>query len=175
MPTHPDVTGGLGFGGSACAYSPLLTALGAHFAGFIANRIFHDAAVLTAYQAGKIILLAGFGPAARAGSWRSSPHILEGQAPGVAGIGCLRPEYSRSFLSTDGCARPIGTGKTLLGAADIQSSPIWATPTPSSEIRAPFEAGDMFLQLVLATVASLPAPCLLTLFSFDAVRQAGQG
>lgn len=167
MPTHPDRNCGLGFlGGSAYAYSPLLTALGAQLAGFIANRIFHDAAVLTAYKP-EIILLAGFGlllvlaPLAV-----FTPHILKAKRQGLREYGALAAEYSRSFEH-----RWLRTadrdGETLLGAADIQSlADLGNAYAIIKEIRPMPFSRDMFLQLVLATVAPF-LPLLLTLFSFE--------
>ena len=169
MPTHPDRNCGLGFlGGSAYAYSPLLTALGAQLAGFIANRIFYDAAVLTAYKP-EIILLAGFGLLlVLAPLTVFAPHILAAKRLGLREYGALAAEYSRSFEH-----RWLRTadrdGESLLGASDIQSlADLGTAYAVIKEVRPMPFSRDMFLQLVLATVVPF-LPLLLTLFSFEAL------
>jgi hypothetical protein len=169
MPTHPDRNCGLGFlGGSAYAYSPLLTALGAQLAGFIANRIFYDAAVLTAYKP-EIILLAGFGLLlVLAPLTVFTPHILAAKRMGLREYGALAAEYSRNFEH-----RWLRTadrdGESLLGASDIQSLADFGNAyAVIKEIRPMPFSRDMFLQLVFATVVPF-LPLLLTLFSFEAL------
>ena len=167
LPTHPDRNCGLGFlGASAYAYSPLLTAFGAQLAGFIANRIFYDAAVLTAYKP-EIILLAGFGLMLVLGPLGVfAPHILAAKRQGLREYGALAAEYSRDFehrwLRTDD-----RDGEPLLGAADIQSlADLGNAYTVIKEVRPLPFSRDMFLQLVLATVVPF-MPLLLTLFPFE--------
>ncbi|MGL5813273.1 MAG: hypothetical protein ACRCYW_08090 [Aeromonas sp.] len=167
LPTHPDRNCGLGFlGAAAYAYSPLLTAFGAQLAGFIANRIFYDAAVLTAYKP-EIVLLAGFGLVlvlAPLGVF--APHIMAAKRQGLREYGALAAEYSRGFerrwlKSSD------REGEPLLGAADIQSlADLGNAFTVIKEIRPIPFSRDMFLQLVLASVVPF-VPLLLTLFPFD--------
>lgn len=169
IPTHPDRNCGLGFlGGSAYAYSPLLTALGAQLAGFIANKIFYDVAVLTAYKP-EIILLAGFGLLlVLAPLTVFAPHILAAKRLGLREYGALAAEYSRSFehrwlRTTD------RDGESLLGASDIQSlADLGNAYAVIKEIRPIPFSRDMLLQLVLATVVPF-LPLLLTLFSFEAL------
>lgn len=167
LPTHPDRNCGLGFlGASAYAYSPLLSAFGAQLAGFIANRIFYDAAVLTAYKP-EIILLAGFGLVlVLAPLSVFAPHILAAKRQGLREYGALAAEYSRSFEQ-----RWLRTadreGESLLGAADIQSlADLGNAYTVIKEVRPLPFSRDMFLQLVLAIIVPF-APLLLTLFPFD--------
>ncbi|MFC5707999.1 hypothetical protein [Aeromonas eucrenophila] len=167
LPTHPDRNCGLGFlGASAYAYSPLLTAFGAQLAGFIANRIFYDAAVLTAYKP-EIILLAGFGLMLVLGPLGVfAPHILAAKRQGLREYGALAAEYSRGFerrwLRTDD-----RDGEPLLGAADIQSlADLGNAYTVIKEVRPLPFSRDMFLQLVLATVVPF-MPLLLTMFPFE--------
>lgn len=169
MPTHPDRNCGLGFlGASAYAYSPLLTALGAQLAGFIANRIFHDAAVLTAYKP-EIILLAGFGLLlVLVPLTVFIRQILTAKRQGLREYGALAADYSRNFEH-----RWLRTadreGETLLGSADIQSlADLGNAYAIVKEIRPMPFSRDMFLQLVLATVAPF-LPLLLTLFSLKAL------
>lgn len=167
LPTHPDRNCGLGFlGAAAYAYSPLLTAFGAQLAGFIANRIFYDTAVLTAYKP-EIILLASFGlMLVLAPISVFAPHILATKRQGLREYGALAAEYSRGFdrrwlRTTD------RDGEPLLGAADIQSlADLGNAYTVIKEIRPLPFSRDMFLQLVLATVIPF-MPLLLTLFPFE--------
>lgn len=167
IPTHPDRNCGLGFlGASAYAYAPLLTAFGAQLAGFIANRIFYDAAVLTAYKP-EIILLAGFGLLlVLAPLSVFAPRIMAAKRQGLREYGALAAEYSRSFER-----RWLRTadrdGESLLGAADIQSLADLANAyAVIKEVRPMPFSRDMFLQLILAAVVPF-LPLLLTLFPFD--------
>ncbi|MGY3942382.1 hypothetical protein [Aeromonas tecta] len=167
IPTHPDRNCGLGFlGASAYAYSPLLIAFGAQLAGFIANRIFYDGALLTTYKP-EIILLASFGLLlVLAPLSVFAPHIMAAKRQGLREYGALAAEYSRSFER-----RWLRTadrdGESLLGAADIQSlADLGNAYTVIKEVRPmPFNR-DMFLQLILAAIVPF-IPLLLTMFPFD--------
>lgn len=167
MPTHPDRNCGLGFlGASAYAYSPLLMAFGAQLAGFIANRIFYDTAVLTDYKP-EVILLTSVGLIlVLAPLCVFAPQIMAAKRRGLREYGSLAAEYSRGFelrwlRTTD------RDGEPLLGAADIQSlADLGNAFSVIKEIRPLPFSRDMFLQLVLATIIPF-SPLLFTLFPFE--------
>ncbi len=121
IPTHPDRNGGLGFlGGSAYAFAPLLSALGAGVAGMIANRIFHQGASLAAFKL-EIVLLVTMGVVLlMAPLLVFAPKILAAQRQGLREYGAFTAEYMREFDR-----RWLRSGdhdrEALLGTGDIQS------------------------------------------------------
>lgn len=167
IPTHPDRNAGLGFlGGSAFALSPLLTAHGAALAGFLANRIFYEGAVLTDFKLEIVLLvvllmLIVLGPLCV-----FAPKILAARRQGLREYGQLCAEYMREFdrrwlRSAD------RDGQPLLGAADIQSlADIGGAFDVIREMKAfPF-GRDTFVRLLAATLIPF-VPLLLTLMPLE--------
>jgi len=121
IPTHPDRNGGLGFlAGSAYAFAPLLSALGAGVAGMIANRIFHQGASLAAFKL-EIVLLVTMGVVLlMAPLLVFAPKILAAQRQGLREYGAFTAEYMREFDRRWLRSRDRD-GASLLGTGDIQS------------------------------------------------------
>ena len=169
IPTHPDRNGGLGFlSAAANAYAPILTAMGTTLAGFVANRIFHDGTVLTAYKL-EIVLLAAFSMAIVLGPLTVfAPQILAARRKGLREYGVFAAEYMREFdrrwlRSTD------RDGEALLGSGDIQSlADLGNAFNVIKEMNAvPFNR-NMFVQLITATAVPF-VPLLFTVFPLEVI------
>ncbi|WDF90938.1 hypothetical protein [Aeromonas hydrophila] len=167
IPTHPDRNAGLGFlGASAYAYSPLLTAFGAQLAGYVANRILHDGAVLTAYKP-EIALLVVVGLLlVLAPLTVFASQIMRTKRQGMREYGALAAEYTRDF-ERRWLRSQDRDGEALLGAADIQSlADLGNAYAVVKEIRPLPFSRDTFMQLILATLVPF-VPLLFTLFPFE--------
>lgn len=121
IPTHPDLSGGLGFLASTVyAFIPLLLAHGVLFSGTIANSIFYQGGKLPQFQleiiamvAGAVLIVLGpllvfIGPLSAA------------RRNGLAEYGGLAHRYVKAFDQKwlHGGAQE---GEPLIGSADIQS------------------------------------------------------
>ena len=165
-PMHPDRNGGLGFLAQiGYAFGPLVLAQGALLAGMIANRIFFEGAVLTAFKlevftfvvvvVGVVLapLLVFVVPLARA------------KRAGLRDYGHLAKRYVDEFDAK--WLHGAAGGEPLVGSADVQSL---ADMGNSFEVvrgmRLIPVTRDTMLQLVV--VALLPlAPLLLTMISLE--------
>ncbi|MFA6956559.1 MAG: hypothetical protein WC538_11875 [Thermoanaerobaculia bacterium] len=167
IPTHPDRNGGLGFlGGSAYAYSPLLTSFGAAVAGLVASRIFHEGASLASFKLEIVILVAismllVLGPISV-----FAPQILAAKRKGLREYGAFAATYTRAFdrrwlRSADHDDEP------LLGTGDIQSlADLGNAYVVIKEMKAVPFSRDVFVQLVMATVVPF-VPLLFTMFPIE--------
>jgi hypothetical protein len=167
IPIHPDRNAGLGFlSGSAHAYAPLLTAIGAGVAGLAASRIFHEGASLADFKL-EIVILVAINMALVLGPISVfAGQILEAKRKGLREYGSFAAEYSRDFdrrwiRSAD------RDGESLLGTGDIQSlADLGNAFSVIREIRAvPFKR-DTFVQLTMATVVPF-APLVFTMIPID--------
>jgi len=121
VPTHPDMSGGLGFLGAVCyAFIPLFLAHGALFAGVIGSGIFFDDRTLPQYWLElitfpAIVLLFAVGPLLV-----FVPTLARLKRTGLREYGAIAQEYVRSFDQK--WVHPTGApGQPFLGSADIQS------------------------------------------------------
>lgn len=167
IPTHPDRNAGLGFlGASAYAYSPLLTAFGSQLAGYVANRILHDGAVLTAYKPEIALLVAGGLILVLAPLTVFSIQIMRAKRQGLREYGVLAAEYTRDF-ERRWLRTPDRDGEPLLGSGDIQSlADLGNAYAVVKEIRPLPFSRDTFMQLIMATLLPF-VPLLFTLFPFE--------
>jgi hypothetical protein len=98
MPTHPDRAGGLGFlSNIVYAFTPLLLAQGALYAGMIANRILFLGAKLPAFKVdlalvGAVLLFAVLGPLLV-----FVPPLARAKRTGLREYGVLAQRYVREF------------------------------------------------------------------------------
>lgn len=167
IPTHPDRNAGLGFlGASAYAYSPLLTAFGSQLAGYVANRILHDGAVLTAYKPEIALLVVGGLILVLAPLSVFGIQIMRAKRQGLREYGVLAAEYTRDF-ERRWLRTPDRDGEPLLGSGDIQSlADLGNAYTVVKEIRPLPFSRDTFMQLIMATLLPF-VPLLFTLFPFE--------
>lgn len=167
IPTHPDRNAGLGFlGASAYAYSPLLTAFGSQLAGYVANRILHDGAVLTAYKPEIALLVAGGLILVLAPLTVFAIQIMRAKRRGLREYGVLAAEYTRDF-ERRWLRTPDRDGEPLLGSGDIQSlADLGNAYAVVKEIRPLPFSRDTFMQLIMATLLPF-VPLLFTLFPFE--------
>jgi len=167
IPTHPDRNAGLGFlGGSAYAFAPLLSALGAGVAGMIANRIFHQGASLAAFRL-EILLLVLMGLVlVLAPLLVFAPKILAAQRQGLREYGAFAAEYMREFdrrwlRSAD------HDGEALLGTGDIQSlADIGNAFSVIREMKPAIFSRPMFVQLAAATLIPF-VPLVFTMIPLE--------
>src|SRR5512139_640274 len=152
IPTHPDRNGGLGFlGGSAYAFSPLLTAHGAALAGFFANRIFHAGASLTDFKLEVVVLVTGRMAILVRPRCVFAPQILAAKRTGLREYGILGAEYTRDF-DRRWLRTPNRDGEALLGSGDIQSLADLGNAFSMIKEMSPLPVGrDTLFQLIVAT------------------------
>jgi len=167
VPSHPDRAGGLGFLSIiVMAFSPLLAAHGALLAGFIANRIFFQGAVLPAFKVELIavvalLLILVLGPLLL-----FMPHLSQARRVGLREYGALAQRYVREFDDKWLRGR-VPPDEPLVGSADIQSL---ADLNNSFEVVrsmsvVPFTRGTV---VQLAVITLLPvAPLVLTMVSLE--------
>lgn len=169
IPTHPDRNAGLGFlGGSAFALSPLLTAHGAAVAGFLANSIFYQGALLTDFKLEIVVLVVFLMLLVLGPLCVFAPKILAAKREGLREYGRFTAEYMREF-DRRWLRSPDRDGVALLGAADIQSlADIGGAFDVIREIKAfPF-GRDTFVRLIAAILIPF-VPLLLTLMPLEAL------
>jgi hypothetical protein len=167
IPTHPDRNGGLGFlAGSAFAFAPILSAMGASLAGFAGGRIFHEGASLADFKL-EIVLLVALGMLLALGPLTVfAPKILAAKRQGLREYGAFAAEYMRDFdrrwlRNTD------RDGTELLGAADIQSlADIGNAFSVIREMSAGLFTRDTFVQLAFATLVPF-VPLVFTLIPLE--------
>ena len=169
VPTHPDGMGGLGFlSTTVVAFAPLLAAHGTLLAAWMANRIFFQAATLTAFKA-EIIIVVGFlllvvlGPLLL-----FVPHLAEARRVGLREYGTLAERYVREFDQKwlRGGAPP---GEPLVGSADLQSlADLGGSYDIVRGMRTLPFTRDTVIQLAVITLLPI-APLLLTLISIDEI------
>lgn len=167
IPTHPDRNGGLGFlGGSAHAFAPILSALGAGVAGMIANRIFHQGASLAAFKL-EIVVFVALGILFLIGPLMVfTPRILAAQRRGLRDYGIFAAEYMREFdrrwlRSAD------HDREALLGTGDIQSlADLGNAFMVIREIKGIIVSRAMLMQLAAATLVPF-VPLVFTMIPLD--------
>lgn len=167
IPTHPDRNGGLGFlGGSAFAFAPLLTAMGAAVSGMIANRILHEGASLAAFKL-EIVLLVAISMLLVLGPLLVfAPVILAAQRKGLREYGAFAAEYTRGF-DRRWLRGGDHEGGQLLGAADIQSLADLGTAfSVIREMKPAITSRAVFAQLTVATLLPF-IPLLFTMIPLD--------
>jgi hypothetical protein len=121
LPTHPDLSGGLGFlAATVYAFIPLLLAHGVLFSGSIANWIFYEGGKLPQYKLeilavvavalffvlGPLLVFAG--------------HLSSARRKGLAEYGAFAQRYVREF-DNKWLRGGAPDGEALIGSADIQS------------------------------------------------------
>jgi len=167
VPTHPDRAGGLGFlANIVVAFAPLLMAHGALLAGFIANHIFFQGAVLPAFKV-QLVVVVGFlllvvlGPLALFG-----PHLARARRTGLREYGSLAQRYVQEF-DRKWLRGGAPAGEPLVGSPDIQS--LGDLNTSFEVIRemtlVPFTRKTV-VQLAIVTLLPV-APLLLTMVSLE--------
>jgi hypothetical protein len=166
-PMHPDRCGGLGFlAGIGRAFAPLVLAQGTLLAGMIANRIFFQGAVLTAFKleiAASVLIVVGvvvlpflvFVPA-----------LVRTKREGEYAYRHLAKQYVDGF-EAKWLHGEAAEAEPLVGSADVQSL---ADMANSFEVvhgmRAVPITRDMLVQLVVMALLPL-APLLLTMISVE--------
>jgi len=167
IPTHTDRNAGLGFlGGSAFAFSPLLAAFSAMSAGLVASRIFNEGASLSDFKR-EIVALVACGLLLVLGPLTVFvPQITAAKRLGLRKYGIFGADLAREF-DRRWLRSPDHDNLPLLGPGDISSLADFDTAhSVIKQIKAvPFNR-DMFLQLVLATLAPF-APLVLTMIPID--------
>jgi len=169
MPMHPDRCGGLGFLAQIpYAFVPLLVALGAVVAGWIASRIFSAGASLPDFKlelAGIVVLML---VGVLAPLLVFAPNLAAAKRAGLREYGTLAQRYAREF-DRKWLRAGAPADEPLIGSADIQSL---ADLGNSFEVvkgmrLVPFNLQTV-LQLAVATMLPV-APLLLTMFSLEEV------
>lgn len=167
VPTHPDLSGGLGFlAATVYAFIPLLLAHGVLFSGTIANAIFYEGAKLPQYQ------LLIFGMVAGALLFVLGPLLVflgplsAARRKGLGEYGALANRYVRDF-DNKWLRNGAPEGEALIGSADIQS--LADLSNSFDVIRrmniVPFNLQTIF-QLGVITVLPI-GPLLLTMISLE--------
>jgi hypothetical protein len=164
---HPDRSGGLGFLGNVTfAYAPLLMAHSGLVAGFIANRILHEGAVLPNYKfelVGMSVLLLAIvlGPLCV-----FIPKLNAARLAGLRTYGRLASDYVVGFAGkwTGGA---MAEGELFLGSADIRSlADLSKSFAIVSEMKLVPFGKDTFIRFLV--VIALPlAPLAFTMFSVE--------
>jgi hypothetical protein len=167
VPTHPDGAGGLGFlSHIVYAFTPLLLAQGALYAGTIANRIFFLGAKLPEFKSDAalvvvVLLFAVLGPLLV-----FIPQLRRAKWMGLREYGVLAQRYVREFdhkWLRDG----VAADEPLVGSGDIQSLADLANSF--GVIRTmrvvPFTK-EAVLQLLVTTLAPV-LPLLLTMVPLE--------
>ena len=167
VPTHPDGMGGLGFlSTTVVAFAPLLAAHGTLLAAMMANRIFFQAATLTAFKTEIIVVVAFLLLVVLGPLLLFVPHLAEARRVGLREYGTFAERYVREFDDKwlRGGAPP---GEPLVGSADLQSLADLAGSfdVVRSMRTLPFTR-EAVLQLAVITLLPI-APLLLTLLSFE--------
>jgi hypothetical protein len=165
MPAHPDRVGGLGFlGRVSYAFSPLLFAQGAVFAGIIANRIFYQGQSLLAFKFTILGYLAFLVSTVLIPLLIFAPNLANGKREGLGRYGFFATTYVREF---DRKWIHGGATEELLGTGDIQSlADLGNSVSVVREMKiVPFGKDDV---VRLALAAGVPClPLLLTIMPFD--------
>lgn len=165
-PMHPDRNGGLGFLAQiGYAFAPLVLAQGALLAGMIANRIFFEGAVLTAFKLEVFTFVVVVVGVVLAPLLVFIVPLSRAKRAGLRDYGHLAKRYVDEFDAK--WLHGAGGGEPLVGSADVQSL---ADMANSFEVvrgmRVMPVTRDTMLQLVI--VALLPlAPLLLTMISLE--------
>ena len=167
IPTHPDRNGGLGFlAGSAYAFAPILSALGAGVSGMVANRIFHQGASLAAFKL-EIVVLVALGILLLMGPLLVfAPGILAAQRRGLREYGAFTAEYMRAF-DRRWLRAEDRDDQELLGSGDIQSlADIGNAFTVIREMKGIIVSRAMITQLAVATLLPF-VPLVFTMFPLE--------
>ena len=167
VPTHPDRAGGLGFlGKSAYAFSPILFAQGASFAGLVASRVVYGGENLFSFRMQAAGVIAFFLVFVLGPLTVFTPQLARAKRKGLADYGLLASRYVERFEQ-----KWVGQNSTesdeLLGSGDIQSlADLGNSYSAVREMRAvPFDLQDIG-RLAGATAVPL-LPLGLTVFSLE--------
>jgi hypothetical protein len=167
MPAHPDRVGGLGFlSRVSYAFSPLLFAQGAVFAGIIANRIFYQGQTLLAFRFTILGYLAFLVLGVLMPLLIVTPNLAHAKREGLGRYGSFATTYVREF---DQKWINGGTTEELLGAGDIQSlADLGNSVSVVRDMKiVPFGKNDV---VRLGLAAGAPClPLLLTVMPLDAL------
>lgn len=163
VPTHPDLTGGLGFLASATAgFVPLAVAHGAFVSAWIANRIFLHQGVLLDFKALIIVIAVWVLVLFLAPFLVFSGQIAQASRQGERDYGPLAERYSHQFEAKWVRANPA-PNEPLLGSSDIQSLADMANAyTVVKSMRLAPITRQSVMQLAIATLAPI-APLALTM------------
>jgi hypothetical protein len=165
MPAHPDRVGGLGFlGRVSYAFSPLLFAQGAVFAGILANRIFYQDQSLLVFKYTILGYLTFLVLVVLIPLLIVTPNLMAAKREGLGQYGSFATKYVRRFDE-----KWIRGGATdeLLGTADIQSlADLGNSVSVVREMKiVPFSTDDV---IRLALAGGIPClPLLLTIMPFE--------
>lgn len=165
LPTHADRVGGIGFlGRSSYAFSPLLFAQGAVFAGMLSSRILYQGHSLTSFISNIIGLIGFFVLVILGPLTMFSPLLSRTKRTGLNEYGTLVTSYAIDF---DEKWVHGGTSEGILGTGDIQSlADLGNSYAVVREMNlVPFGRGDV-IQLVSATALPL-LPLLLTMMPLE--------
>lgn len=167
IPTHPDLSGGIGFLSAACyGFMPFLLAQGVIISGTVANWIFFEGGKLMQYRlvivtvaAVSVFLVLGpllvfFG------------RLSKARRIGLGEYGTLAQRYVREFDSK-WVRGQAPEGEAFIGTADIQSlADLGNSYDIIKDMRVVPFSREMILQLCIVTL--LPVlPLMLTLFSVE--------
>jgi hypothetical protein len=121
VPTHPDGAGGLGFLSlTVPAFTPLLLAQGALYAGMIANRIFFVGAKLPEFKSDLLLVVAVLLFTVLGPLLVFVPPLARAKRTGLREYGILAQRYVREF--DDKWLRGgAAVNEPLVGSGDIQS------------------------------------------------------
>jgi hypothetical protein len=167
IPTHPDLSGGLGFlSNTVYAFVPLLLALGVLFSGSVANWIFYEGGKLMQYKL-EIIAVVAIGIFQVLGPLIVfAPSLSRARRKGLAEYGTLATNYVREF-DQKWLRGGASESEAFMGSADIQSL---ADLNNSFDVvrsmrLVPFTK-ETILQLAVITLLPF-LPLTLTMISFE--------
>src|SRR5262249_26715600 len=121
VPSHPDRVGGLGFlANTVYAFAPLATAHGGLLAGFIANRIFYQGAVLPQFKIEIAVVVLFLLCIILGPLFLFSSQLAAAKRSGGREYGSLAMRYVREF-DAKWLHGEAPTNEPLVGSADIQS------------------------------------------------------
>ncbi len=167
MPTHPDRCGGMSFLSSvSSAFSLVLLAQGALFAGVMANRIFYGGAKLPEFKLELIVLVAVMVFAILGPLLMFGPKLSAAKRAGLREYGTLAQRYAREF-DHKWLRGGAPADEPLIGSADIQSlADLGNSFVVVKEMRVtPFTTQTV---VQLAVVTLLPVgPLLLTMIPLE--------
>jgi hypothetical protein len=165
LPAHPDHVGGMGFVSKVSyAFSPLLFAQGAVFAGIIANRIFYQGESLLVFKFTILGYLAFLVLAVLLPLLIFTPNLAQAKREGMSRYGSFATTYVRDF---DRKWIHGNTTEELLGTGDIQSlADLGNSVSVVRDMKiVPFGKDDV---LRLSLAAGMPSlPLLLTIMPLD--------
>lgn len=120
-PAHPDHVGGIGFLSTTIhAFAILAAAHGALLAGYVANRIFHLGAALTAFKVEIAVMVVFLECLVLGPMLVFAPQLARAKRTGLREFGTLAQRYVREF-DAKWLRGGAPADEPLIGSADIQS------------------------------------------------------